>query len=94
MCGWGWLKFECLCSTSSSPALKCLSPAQNAFVSSTINAFVFYSDSGLEIHEKKQKLGNSFCKTSFQLKMDLKKGRNKEEMRATLHLLCVFADAE
>ena len=63
-----------------SPALKRSSLAQRAFVpvpkvfiSSTINAFIFYLEGSLENPEKEQKLGKkSFHKTSFQLGMGLK----------------------
>ena len=42
--------------------------------------------------------GKSFCKPSFQLRMALKNGQNKAEMKerkkTTLRLLGVFADVE
>ena len=43
-----WLKFERAFSMCSSPALKCLPPAPKVFISSTIRAFVFYLEVGLE----------------------------------------------
>ena len=65
--GWEGLKFERAFSTHSSPALRHSSlakahsfPAQKVFVSSTMNAFVFYSKDGLESPEKQQKLGKKF----------------------------------
>ena len=73
----------------SSPALKHLSLAQNMFVlaqkvfiSSTMNAFVYYLEGGLENPRKRTKTkGKSFCKTLVQLRMDRKKDRNKAEMK-------------
>ena len=47
--------------------------AKSMFVSSTINTFIFYLELCLETPNKEQKLGEySFCKTSFQVRMDLK----------------------
>ena len=43
--------------TRSSLAQKVLVPHAKVFVSSTINAFVFYLEGGLENHRKEQKLG-------------------------------------
>ena len=48
-------------------------------------------------HPKERKLGKKvYSKTSFQLKMALKKVKNKVEMKerkkTILHLLCIFAD--
>ena len=46
------------------------------FVSSTINTFVLYLEGGLENPKKEHKLGeNSFCETSFQLRMVMKNGK-------------------
>ena len=44
-----WLKFKWVFSTHSSPALKCSSPAQNAFI--------FYLEVALETSQKQQKPG-------------------------------------
>ena len=75
------MKFERAFATRSSLALKHLSLAQNVFVPhakvfvcSTINVFVFYLEGGLENPRKKTKTREkSLCKTSFQLRMGLKK---------------------
>ena len=69
----------------SSPALKLSSLAQNVFVpraevfvSSTINAFIFYMEGGFENLQKKTKYREiSYYKTSFQLEMGLKKGQKQ-----------------
>ena len=50
---------------------------QKVFVSSTINTFVFYLEGGLENPQKEQKVGKKFSKTSFQLRMDLKRGQKQ-----------------
>ena len=49
---------------------------QKVFVSSTINAFVFCLEGGLENPQKRTR-GKSCSKTSFQLRMDLKKGQKQ-----------------
>ena len=73
------------------------SPVPKVFVCSTINAFAFYLEGGLENpQESTETWEKSFSKTSFQLRMELKKDRNKAEMKerkeTTRHLLCIFAD--
>ena len=71
-------------------------PVQKVFVSSTINAFISYLEGALENPQKgTETREKSFCKTPFQLRVDLKKDRNNAEMKeyrkTTRHLLCVFA---
>ena len=55
------------------------------FISSTINVFVFYLEGGLETPEKEQKLEKSFCRTLYQLRVDLRKwgkqGRNEKKQQ-------------
>ena len=73
-----WRKFE-------HSFLACSSPAWNTFISiaKTVrvqhnNTFVFYLEVRLETLQKDLKLWKKcFCKSSFQVGMDLKKYRNK-----------------
>ena len=86
MCSCVGLKFDHVFSTCSSPALMCSSLEQNVFlpvpkvfVCSTINTFVFYLEGCLENTQKRTELRKKpFSKTSFQLRMELKKGQKQD----------------
>ena len=99
---WGWSMNVCFNAFVSSTKVfitsaKCALPRRPVFISSTISAFVFFLEGGLENPSKRTKTREkSFCKISFQLGWAWKKDKNKAEMKErkkiTLHLLCIFAD--
>ena len=75
-----WMKFERVFSMHLSPAPKCLSPVRNAFVSSTKGVNLQHNkricllfESWFRNPQKKDTMEKSFCATSFQVGMDLKK---------------------
>ena len=65
----------------------------NAFVSSTINKLVFNLEIGFETLQKRTETREkSFCKASFHVGMELKRYRNKAEMKEckkTTSICCV-----
>ena len=85
----GGLKFECAFSMYSSPALKRSSQAQNAFVPCAKSVrlqhnkciHLLFGRWSRKPPKKKQELRKSFGKTSFQLRMGLKKDKNKAEVK-------------
>ena len=81
------LKFESAFSTRASPA-------RNAFVSSTINTFVFYLEVG-KLPETKRNLGKKFLQNFISNRGGPEKSTEtrhemKERKETALHLLCVF----
>ena len=88
--------------TLSFPAVKRSSLTQNGFVLWAKNVCLLTNKYVLLVFgrwfrkgtKKEQKLGKTFLLTSFKFKMDLKKDRNKIEMKkrkkTTLHLLCIL----
>ena len=82
-CGCVGLKFERTFSTRSFPALKpsaleqkCSSSTPKVFICSTINAFIFYLEGGLENPSNEWNVGEkSSSNISFQLRMKVKKGQ-------------------
>ena len=71
-----WLKFERVFSMHLSPASKCLSPAQNAFVSSTNSVRLQHNKHvGLDRIETR---GKRFCRTSFEVGMDSKSTETRQ----------------
>ena len=62
------------------PSTKHVHPMLKVFISSTMNSFIFYLEGGLENLWKEQKLAEIFFwKTLFQLRMGLKKHRNRDK---------------